>query len=204
MVETAPHIVDQIVIREVAELKANPRNSRTHSADQVLKLAESIRHFGFNVPLLVDDDGMILAGHGRLAAAEHLGLLKVPTVDGSHMTPDQRRAYVIADNQIALLAGWDQDMLSAELLELDEIDFPLDLLGFDTAELDELLKGPPGNDGGGRQPRGSAIVSYNIIFDDADQQRAWFSFLRSLRTRYPAAETVAARLAAFLAEHGNA
>jgi DNA modification methylase len=114
------------------------KNARTHSDEQIAQIAGSIKEFGFNNPVLVDKDNSIIAGHGRLMAARKLGMDKVPVVQLGHMTEAQRKAYVLADNRIALNSGWDTSMLSLELLELkDEID--LSLLGFDADELDALL-----------------------------------------------------------------
>jgi DNA modification methylase len=113
-------------------------NSRTHDDAQVAQIAASIKEFGFRNPILVDGVG-IIAGHGRLLAARKLGLKKVPTIDCSDMTETQKKAYIIADNKLALNSGWDTNLLSLELQELDSNGFNLELLGFDSKELDELL-----------------------------------------------------------------
>jgi DNA modification methylase len=124
--------------RSVETLIPYAKNARTHSDEQVAQIAGSIKEFGFNNPVLVDKDNSIIAGHGRLMAARKLGMDKVPVVQLGHMTEAQRKAYVLADNRIALNSGWDTSMLSLELLELkDEID--LSLLGFDADELEALL-----------------------------------------------------------------
>ena len=113
-------------------------NSRTHDDAQVAQIAASIKEFGFRNPILVDGVG-IIAGHGRLLAARKLGLEKVPTIDCSDMTETQKKAYIIADNKLALNSGWDTNLLSLELEQLDADGFNLELLGFDSKELDELL-----------------------------------------------------------------
>jgi ParB-like chromosome segregation protein Spo0J len=113
-------------------------NSRTHSAEQVAQIAASIKEFGFNNPVLVDADGGIIAGHGRVMAARKLGLDEVPTICLDHLTDAQRRAYVIADNKLALNAGWDEEALQAELDRLRELDFDLDLTGFTGDEIGEF------------------------------------------------------------------
>ena len=128
----------QIKEIEVAKLIPYVNNSRTHDDAQVAQLAASIKEFGFRNPILVDGVG-IIAGHGRLMAARKLGLDKVPTIDCSDMTETQKKAYIIADNKLALKAGWDTNLLSLELQELDTNGFNLELLGFDSKELDELL-----------------------------------------------------------------
>ena len=113
-------------------------NSRTHSNEQIGQIAASITEFGFTNPILVDSDNVIVAGHGRAMAAIRLGLELVPTVELSGLTDTQIKAYVIADNQLALNAGWDFDILGAELEELKELDFDIDLLGFDEGMTDHL------------------------------------------------------------------
>lgn len=127
---------------KVASLIPYARNSRTHSDAQVAKIAASIREFGFLNPIIVDGDSGIIAGHGRLMAAHKLGLDEVPTVQAAHLTEAQKRAYVIADNRLALDAGWDIDMLKVELADLNLADFDLTLTGFDTDELANFLAEP--------------------------------------------------------------
>lgn len=115
------------------------RNARTHSDSQVAQIAGSIAEFGFVNPVLVGGDNIIIAGHGRVMAAKKLGLQTVPTIKLDHLTENQRRALVIADNKIAENAGWDEELLRLELQNLADEDFDLDLLGFDDVELDDLL-----------------------------------------------------------------
>lgn len=117
-------------------------NSRTHDDKQVKQIAGSIKEFGFTNPLLIDEDGGIIAGHGRLMAADLLGIDEVPTITLVGLTEAQRKAYVIADNQLALNAGWDLDTLKVELDRLTELDFDVDLLGFDDDFLSSLLDEP--------------------------------------------------------------
>ena len=114
------------------------RNSRTHSESQVDKIAASIKEFGFLNPVIVDGDNGIIAGHGRILAAKKLGMDKVPTVEASHLTDAQRRAYVMADNRLALDAGWDDEMLRVEFAELKDLGFDLELTGFELDEIDAL------------------------------------------------------------------
>ena len=123
----------------VGRLKAYDRNARTHSPEQVAQIVASIREFGFTNPLLVAPDGEVIAGHGRLMAAQELGLGEVPVIVLGHLTPEQRRAYVIADNQLALNAGWDEELLRAELSDLEGLGFDLSLVGFSDEELSELM-----------------------------------------------------------------
>lgn len=114
-------------------------NSRTHSDEQVNQIAASIKEFGFNNPVLVDESNGIIAGHGRVMAAQKLSMEEVPTICLSHLTDAQRRAYVIADNKLALNAGWDDDALQAEIDRLRDDDFDISLLGFDDDELGDLF-----------------------------------------------------------------
>ena len=124
------------------------RNARTHSEAQIAQIAASIAEFGFTAPILAGSDGVIVAGHGRLAAARKLGLASVPVVVLEHLTPTQRRALVIADNKIAENAGWDEELLRLELAELQEADFDLALTGFDADELLEIMAGEETTDEG--------------------------------------------------------
>ena len=129
----------QIEWRDVASLLPYARNSRTHSDAQVAQIAASIKEFGWTNPVLVDGDGTIIAGHGRLMAARKLGMTKAPVIRLEHLTEAQKRAYVIADNQLAMNAGWDNEMLKVEIGELALGDFDLSLLGFDDKVLAGLL-----------------------------------------------------------------
>lgn len=125
--------------RPPSELRPYSRNARTHSRKQIRQIADSIERFGFTNPVLVSDDGEIIAGHGRVAAAKLLGLPTVPTLRLSHLSPEERRAYVLADNKLALNAGWDQDILAIELQALIDLDFDVTLTGFSLAEVDFTL-----------------------------------------------------------------
>jgi DNA modification methylase len=126
----------------VGKLVPYARNSRTHSPQQVDKIAASIREFGFLNPIIVDGENGIIAGHGRVMAAQKLGLSDLPVIEASHLTEAQRRAYVIADNRLALDAGWDNDLLKVELQDLDSQGFELTLTGFELGEIGNLLAEP--------------------------------------------------------------
>ena len=115
------------------------KNSRTHSDEQVAQIAASIKEFGFNNPVLISEDDVIIAGHGRVMAARKIGLMEVPCIRLGHLTETQRKAYIIADNRLALNAGWDNELLTIELNELLADNFALDILGFDVDELKNLL-----------------------------------------------------------------
>lgn len=129
----------QIEQLKVGDLIPYVNNSRTHSDEQVMQVASSIKEFGFTNPILIDDDGGIIAGHGRLMAAKKLGLDEVPCIRLGHLSEAQRKAYVIADNKLALNSGWDNDLLKIELMQLDSIDFDLNLTGFDLSELANIF-----------------------------------------------------------------
>jgi ParB-like chromosome segregation protein Spo0J len=135
---TAPQTVEQWPIER---LRRHEQNARTHTAAQVAQVAASMQEWGFTNPILAGADGVVIAGHCRLAAAKKLGLQQVPVIVLDYMTPEQRRAYVIADNQLALQSGWDLGVLEAEIEALQVEGFDVDLLGFDADELSQLLAG---------------------------------------------------------------
>ena len=130
-----------VAYRKVETLIPFARNPRTHSDAQVAKIAASIVEFGWTNPILVDGSQGIIAGHGRLAAARKLGLTEVPVIELGHLSAAQKRAYVIADNRLALDAGWDEEMLALELAELSELGYDLNLTGFDADELADIIAG---------------------------------------------------------------
>ena len=134
--------------RKVDALIPYARNPRTHNDAQLAKIAASIVEFGWTSPILVDGNNGIIAGHGRLASARLLGLTEVPVIELAHLSPTQKRAYVIADNRLSLDAGWDEEMLALELAELTEAGFDLVLTGFDDVELDAMF-GPDSADAEG-------------------------------------------------------
>jgi ParB family transcriptional regulator, chromosome partitioning protein len=120
----------EITYQKVTDLIPYVNNSRTHSEEQVKQIAASIKEFGFTNPILIDENKGVIAGHGRLLAAGKLALAEVPTIVLEGLTEAQRKAYVIADNKLALNAGWDTTSLTAELERLKELDFDLEILGF--------------------------------------------------------------------------
>lgn len=142
----------QIVEQEISALRPYKRNARTHSKKQVKQIAASIERFGFTNPVLVTDDGEIIAGHGRVEAAKTLGWKRVPTLTLSHLSEADRRAYVLADNKLALNAGWDREILAIELQGLVDLHYDVELTGFSLAETDFILDDaaqadPEGSDG---------------------------------------------------------
>ena len=172
---TAPHLPDAIEHLATDTLVPYARNSRTHSPEQVAQIAASIREFGFTNPVLIDANNTLIAGHGRVMAAQALGLASVPAIRLAHLSDAQRRAYVIADNQLALNAGWDMSALARELEDLSGEGFGLDVLGFSTAELEGLLgqETPPAAPAA-PGPGISYQEKYAVLVDckdEADQQR---------------------------------
>jgi ParB-like chromosome segregation protein Spo0J len=131
----------EVAWRELGELIPYARNPRTHSDAQVAQIAASIGEFGWTNPVLVDGANGIIAGHGRVLAARKLGLDQVPVIELGHMSEAQKRAYVLADNQLALNAGWDDELLRLELADLKDLGFDLGLIGFGAGELERLLSG---------------------------------------------------------------
>jgi ParB-like chromosome segregation protein Spo0J len=168
----------EIVMRDVETLIPYARNARTHSPVQISQIINSIKEFGFTAPVLTHGNG-ILAGHGRVQAARSLGMVQVPTIDLSHLTKTQARAYILADNQLALNAGWEAEMLSLELVELKDEGFDLDLLGFD--DLAGLMGGDappvppaPGKDGYKKQ------YGVIVICSGEEHQESIFNQLQGL------------------------
>ena len=159
--------------RQVEALIPYARNPRTHSDEQVAKIAASIVEYGWTNPVLVDGENGIIAGHGRLAAARKLGLNQVPVIELAHLTPTQKRAYVISDNRLALDAGWNEELLALELAELSEAGYDLALTGFDDSEIE-------------------AFLSDEVVSDDADpeQQEATDSDEPDTADEVPAAPVV--------------
>ncbi len=146
------HLTDRrIEIIPVGQLTPYRNNARTHPKKQIRQIAGSMRRFGFTNPVLIDDGGEIIAGHGRVEAAKLLGLTAVPAVRISHLSDAEKRAYILADNQLAEKAGWNREILANELQALIDLDFEVDLTGFEAPYVDMVLDaaaeangGPPG------------------------------------------------------------
>lgn len=129
----------EVVYKKASDLIPYVNNSRTHSDEQITQVASSIKEFGFTNPILIDEDGGVIAGHGRLMASKKLGLDEVPTITLAGLTEAQKKAYVIADNQLALNAGWDSEKLSIELDDLKSLNYNIDIIGFNDKEIDKFL-----------------------------------------------------------------
>jgi ParB-like chromosome segregation protein Spo0J len=129
----------KIITKSIDDLLPYINNARTHSDEQVSQIAASIKEFGFNNPVLISDDGSIIAGHGRVMAAKKLGLTELPCLELSHLSDIQRKAYILADNKLALNSSWDYDLLKLELHEINDSDFKIDLIGFKSDELKSIM-----------------------------------------------------------------
>jgi ParB-like chromosome segregation protein Spo0J len=164
----------------IAEVKPRERNPRKHPPEQIESLAKSIREFGFTAPVLIEADGTLIAGHGRVEAAKKAGLERVPCLRVGHLTPAQVRAYVIADNKLALNAGWDDEMLRAEIEGLKDEGFDVDQIGFSDKEIAKLLaiggSDSPDNTGIEYQEKYAVLVEC----DDETHQQATFEKLQSM------------------------
>ena len=124
---------------DINKLVPYANNARTHNKEQILKLRSSLREFGFVNPVIIDREYNVLAGHGRIMAAKEEGIAEVPCVYADHLTDAQKKAYILADNRMALDAGWDEELLSVEMQELQELGFDLGLTGFDESEIADLF-----------------------------------------------------------------
>lgn len=162
----------------ISDLIPYINNSRTHSDEQINQIASSIKEFGFTNPILIDEQGGIIAGHGRLMAAQKLSIDKLPTITLDGLTESQKKAYIIADNQLALNAGWDMEILKLELATLTELDFDLDLLGFEDDFLAMLETDPLEDE---LKYLEDANSSYNFVIkcDDLEQFEEVQSILKA-------------------------
>ena len=173
-----------IVSRKVEDLIPYARNSRTHSDAQVAQIAASVREFGWTNPVLIDGENGIIAGHGRVLAARKLGMGDVPCIELAGLSDTQRRAYIIADNKLALNGGWDDELLAIELGELNAAEFDMALIGFDAGELSAAMGLDEELDG--EAPKIDEGIDYKekfaIIVDCADEaeQQATFERLDSM------------------------
>jgi ParB-like chromosome segregation protein Spo0J len=132
----------ELTYRAINTLTSYSNNSRTHNNKQIKQIADSIEEFGFTNPILIDENNGVIAGHGRIEAAKTLNIEEVPTITLENLSDEQKAAYVIADNKLALNAGWDENLLLAEINRLEDLNYNISLIGFDVEELD-ALKGMP-------------------------------------------------------------
>lgn len=155
------------------------RNSRTHSDEQVVQIAASIKEFGFLNPIIIDGDRGIIAGHGRVMAAQKLGLKELPCIEASHLSDTQRRAYIIADNKLALNAGWDDEMLRIELDELGDMGFDLELTGFSLDDIASLFDGSEQEDTEPTEQPYAETFSIVVECESEEEQERIFNRLDS-------------------------
>jgi ParB-like chromosome segregation protein Spo0J len=167
---------------KTADLIPYARNSRTHDDFQIQQIAGSIREFGFTNPVLIDADNGIIAGHGRVMAAGKLGMEKVPCIRLGHLTETQKRAYIIADNKLALNSGWDEEMLGLELSDLREADFDLGLMGFNAEEIEAALNPDEPDPEGVESPEGNFPEQYavTVVCDNESHQAKTFDRLTEM------------------------
>lgn len=160
----------------VADLVPYARNSRTHSDKQIQKLAKGIREFGFLNPIVTNGENGILAGHGRLLAAEHLGMDQVPVIEASHLNKNQRRAYVMFDNRVAEEADWNEKALLREVLDMQADDYDLALTGFDDKELAKILGDDQGQEVAGEIEFSEEVgEAHNYVVVYFDNELDWLS-----------------------------
>ncbi len=184
-----PWTAHKIEQRKVAALRAAPNNPRTHSAKQIEQLVAAIREWGFTIPLLVTGDGEIIAGHGRWMAAKQAGLVKVPCIVADHWTDAQRRAYVLADNQLAANSAWDIDLAATEMIEIEAAGFDLakigfsesQLAGFFTPEPDEIRDGLQGSGEGKSDGAFGVMVVVGPYRQSVtrEQMEVWLAMIRA-------------------------
>jgi ParB-like chromosome segregation protein Spo0J len=165
---TAQEMARRLEYWPLERLVPYARNARTHTPAQIAKIAASIREFGFTNPILVDGASGIIAGHARLAAARQLGMSEVPVIELTHLTEDQKRAYILADNRLALEAGWDVEILSGEIAELKAVAFDIALTGFDPQELVSFLAKPAGGPDLPEPPSDRALLRISCNAVDAE------------------------------------
>ena len=165
-----------IINKAVIDLIPYINNARTHSTEQITQIAASIKEFGFCNPVLIDGQNGIIAGHGRVMAAQKLGMESVPTIELSHLNDTQRKAYILADNRLAELSGWDDELLRLELGELQDLDFDIDLIGFGDFDLTD------GNEQEKEDYSESLTDKFSIIVNCTTemQQQDVFNYLNEL------------------------
>lgn len=180
-------------------------NSRTHSKAQVDQIIASINEFGFTNPVLIDENQGIIAGHGRVSAAIKIGIDKIPTICLENLTDEQKAAYVIADNKLALNADWDIDVLEKELNDLNTAQFDIKITGFSIEELQSLTDFDFTDDiytPDEEESYNEGIIQYVLIFDDEQQQSIWNKFLSKIKQDFPHLPTHSSRIIKYLEESG--
>lgn len=198
--------IKQVPITDLKPFESNPR---TIPDSAVASVADSIKEFGWQQPIVVDDNNVVIAGHTRLKAAEKLGLTEVPIKVASDLTFEQIRQFRILDNKLGELTSWDEDVLQAELLQMDMGVFESLWSNNTDGSFDGLSKydftvGLDENDEDVDKPVnafGNPIIQYTIIFDNELQQEDWFSFIKQMKTHYPSDDSIASKITRFIKEN---
>lgn len=201
MAKTKQWPAASIEMVDTATLKPYAQNAKAHSAEQIAQLSKSFDEYGWTNPVLVDEKGEIIAGHGRVMMAVAKGLPQVPVMYARGWTVAQKKAYRLFDNRSAELSSWDQGLLKAELVSLDTPKGGLSLTGFSKIDLDAMLKPVP-MDAPTSSRTPSAIIQFNIVFDNSEQQDAWFAFVRRMKAEYAGTpnKTLGSMIHAYLKE----
>lgn len=186
------NIID-LKISDLKEYKNNPR----YNYDAVDAVKESIKEFGFKVPIVVDKNNVIVAGHTRVKAAKELGLDKVPCIIADDLTDEQVKAFRLADNKVAELASWDFELLSEELLQIENID--MELFGFEIEEETEAES----DDSGDTEQESNYRIAYEIVFNDEYEQDEWYEFLKEIKQRFGDCDTISQRILCAVREWRN-
>jgi hypothetical protein len=207
-------LIDKAAIEEwpIGRLRPYERNSRQHSAEQIEQIKASIKEWGWTIPILADEEGMVLAGHGRLLAGQSLGMTRVPVIVARGWTDSQKKAYVIADNRLTDASSWDNDMLRLELSDLLQGGFDLSLIGMSEAELSKLSVGIGELDGMPQLADGERSPYRDITFIVYGEQ--WTTVMRAIelasvprkptdQNRSPSGNALAAICTEYLAAHGD-
>lgn len=184
----------KIIEKKLIELKEYENNPRNNDS-AVRAVANSIKEFGFKVPIIIDSDGVIVAGHTRRRAAELLGLETVPCIVADDLSPEQVKAFRLADNKTGELADWDFGKLEEELEELSNVDFDMSGFGFmDGVAIGDGFLSDGGDDGAGGEGQKDYSIVYEIAFNNEEEQREWYDFLGALKRKYPDVDTIAERI----------
>lgn len=191
-----PLQIKEVAITDLKEYENNPRKNE----GAVDAVAESIREFGWKVPLVIDKEGVIVAGHTRLKAARRLGLETVPCIVADDLTPEQVKAFRLADNKVSEIAEWDFEILEKELSELSEMDFDMSAFGFDD---DGGFGGNDGSAGEDSDAGENYKIVYEIAFNDEDEQSEWYDFLAAIKEEFPECETISERILCAVREWRN-
>jgi hypothetical protein len=190
----------KITMEPITSIRPYPSNPRKN-ASAIAKLARILKEVGFRQPIVVDADRVIIAGHTRLEAARRLGMKEVPVHIAADMSPEQVKAWRIADNRVGQEAEWDTELLKFEIGELVDMDFDTDFLGFDEIELATIMDGEAFTIEPDEPKEADRGIRYSILFDSSEQRSAWFQFMNYIQSVFPNKDTLGQRLRAFIEEN---